>query len=69
MVLMTCLFFLFGSVTNFNDVLMPYPTDGGQLAYLFLAHSRTVGFFSTYFLVSRPTGGVVLQKLGYQRGM
>ena len=27
MVLMTCLFFLFGAVTNFNDVLMPYLND------------------------------------------
>ena len=27
MLLMTTLFFLFGAVTNFNDVLMPYLKD------------------------------------------
>lgn len=67
MAAMTSLFFLFGAVTNFNDVLMPYLKDVCQLTDL---QSSLVqfAFFGAYFLMSLPAGRV-LEKLGYQRGI
>ena len=67
MVAMTSLFFLFGAVTNFNDVLMPYLKDLCQLTD---SQSSVVqgAFFGAYFLMSLPAG-YVLRRLGYQRGI
>ncbi len=67
MVLMTTLFFLFGAVTNFNDVLMPYLKDVCQLTDLQSSAVQSA-FFGAYFLMSLPAG-FVLKKLGYQRGI
>ena len=67
MVLMTTLFFLFGAVTNFNDVLMPYLKDICQLTD-FQSTAVQSAFFGAYFLMSLPAGWV-LKKLGYQRGI
>ncbi|MGI4887008.1 MAG: sugar MFS transporter [Janthinobacterium lividum] len=67
MVLMTSLFFLFGAVTNFNDVLMPYLKDICQLND-FQSTAVQFAFFGAYFLMSLPAG-FVLRKLGYQRGI
>jgi FHS family L-fucose permease-like MFS transporter len=67
MVLMTCLFFLFGAVTNFNDVLMPYLKDVCQLTD-FQSTAVQSAFFGAYLLMSLPAGWV-LKKLGYQRGI
>ncbi|GAB3857730.1 L-fucose:H+ symporter permease [Hymenobacter terrigena] len=67
MVLMTTLFFLFGAVTNFNDVLMPYLKDVCQLTDLQSSAVQSA-FFGAYFLMSLPAGWV-LRKLGYQRGI
>lgn len=67
MVLMTSLFFLFGAVTNFNDVLMPYLKDICQLND-FQSTAVQFAFFGAYFLMSLPAGWV-LKKLGYQRGI
>ena len=67
MLLMTTLFFLFGAVTNFNDVLMPYLKDVCQLTD-FQSTAVQFAFFGAYFLMSLPAGWV-LKKLGYQRGI
>ena len=67
MVLMTLLFLLFGAVTNFNDVLMPYLKDVCQLTDLQSSAVQSA-FFGAYFLMSLPAGKV-LEKLGYQRGI
>ena len=67
MLLMTTLFFLFGAVTNFNDVLMPYLKDVCQLTDLQSSAVQSA-FFGAYFLMSLPAG-FVLKKLGYQRGI
>ena len=67
MLLMTTLFFLFGAVTNFNDVLMPYLRDVCQLTY-FQSTAVQSAFFGAYFLMSIPAGKV-LERLGYQRGI
>ncbi len=67
LVLMTTLFFLFGAVTNFNDVLMPYLKDVCQLTDLQSSAVQSA-FFGAYFLMSLPAGWV-LKKLGYQRGI
>ena len=67
MVLMTTLFFLFGAVTNFNDVLMPYLKDVCQLTD-FQSTAVQSAFFGAYFFMSLPAGWV-LKKLGYQRGI
>ena len=67
MVLMTMLFLLFGAVTNFNDVLMPYLKDVCQLTDLQSSAVQSA-FFGAYFLMSLPAGKL-LEKLGYQRGI
>ena len=67
MALMTTLFFLFGAVTNFNDVLMPYLKDVCQLTD-FQSTAVQSAFFGAYFLMSLPAGRL-LEKLGYQRGI
>ncbi|MDU0370338.1 sugar MFS transporter [Hymenobacter endophyticus] len=67
MVAMTSLFFLFGAVTNFNDVLMPYLKDVCQLTDLQSSAVQSA-FFGAYFLMSLPAG-YLLKKLGYQRGI
>ncbi|UOQ64575.1 sugar MFS transporter [Hymenobacter volaticus] len=67
MVAMTALFFLFGAVTNFNDVLMPYLKDVCQLTDLQSSAVQSA-FFGAYFLMSLPAGWV-LKRLGYQRGI
>ena len=67
MALMTLLFLLFGAVTNFNDVLMPYLKDVCQLT---VSQSSNVqlAFFGAYFLMSLPAGWV-LERLGYKNGI
>jgi FHS family L-fucose permease-like MFS transporter len=67
MAAMTSLFFLFGAVTNFNDVLMPYLKDVCQLTDLQSSAVQSA-FFGAYFLMSLPAG-YVLKRLGYQRGI
>ena len=67
MVLMTTLFFLFGAVTNFNGVLMPYLKDVCQLSD-FQSSLIPFAFFAAYFLMSLPAGWV-LNRIGYQRGI
>jgi len=65
--LMTLLFLLFGAVTNFNDVLMPYLKDVCQLTD-FQSTAVQFAFFGAYFLMSLPAGWL-LERLGYQRGI
>ncbi len=65
---MTSLFFLFGAVTNFNDVLMPYLKDVCEIKSDFLTSLVQLAFFGAYFLMSLPAGWV-LRRLGYQRGI
>ncbi|MBO0358002.1 sugar MFS transporter [Hymenobacter sp. BT186] len=67
MVAMTALFFLFGAVTNFNGVLMPYLKDVCQLTD-FQSSLVPFAFFIAYFLMSLPAGWVI-RRLGYQRGI
>ncbi|OUJ72937.1 sugar MFS transporter [Hymenobacter crusticola] len=67
MAAMTALFFLFGSVTNFNDVLMPYLKDVCQLTDLQSSLVQSA-FFGAYFLMSLPAGRI-LEKVGYKRGI
>ncbi|TGE16453.1 sugar MFS transporter [Hymenobacter elongatus] len=67
MLLMTTLFFLFGAVTNFNDVLMPYLKDVCQLTDLQSSLVQSA-FFGAYFLMSLPAGRL-LEKIGFKRGI
>ncbi|TGE24086.1 MFS transporter [Hymenobacter aquaticus] len=67
MLLMTTLFFLFGAVTNFNDVLMPYLKDVCQLTDLQSSLVQSA-FFGAYFLMSLPAGKV-LERIGFKRGI
>ena len=67
MAAMTALFFLFGAVTNFNDVLMPYLKDVCQLTDLQSSLVQSA-FFGAYFLMSLPAG-FVLKRLGYKNGI
>ncbi|MDO7851527.1 sugar MFS transporter [Hymenobacter convexus] len=67
MMLMTTLFFLFGAVTNFNGVLMPYLKEVCHLSD-FESSLVPSAFFAAYFLMSLPAGWV-LNRIGYQRGI
>ena len=56
MVLMTCLFFLFGAVTNFNDVLMPYLKDVCQLTDLQSSAVQSAFLGRIFSCRCRPAG-------------
>ena len=66
-VLVVSLFFIWGGVTSLNDVLVPKLKGLFQLNY---AQAMLVqfAFFTAYFVMSVPAGGLV-SKLGYGRGM
>jgi FHS family L-fucose permease-like MFS transporter len=65
--LVFAVFFLFGGVTNLNDVLIPKLKSLFSLGY---AEAMLVqfAFFTSYALFSIPAG-VVMKRLGYVRGI
>ena len=61
------LYFMMGLITCLNDTLVPFFKNGFNLTY---AQSSLVQFyfFLTYFVMSFPAG-VIVEKIGYKRGM
>lgn len=64
---MTSLFFIWGFITALNDILLPYLQGAFTLSYLQAALVQFC-FFGAYFVVS-PLAGMLLERIGFQRGM
>ena len=64
---LTSLFFMWGFITCLNDILIPHLKGVFNLSY---AQAMLVQFcfFGAYFIVSLPAG-VLVKKLGYQKGI
>src|SRR6185312_93436 len=67
MAVITTLFFMWGSLTSLNDVLIPYVQDVFKLK---LAASMLIqaAFFSAYFFFSIPAAKVI-DWIGYKRAI
>lgn len=67
LILVVAVFFLFGGITNLNDVLIPKLKSLFELSY---AQAMLVqfAFFTSYAIFSIPAG-LLMQKLGYFRGI
>lgn len=66
LVIITILFFMWGMLTSLNDVLIPHLKSVYTLTYV-QAMLVQFCFFSAYFVVSIPAGGLV-RRIGYQNG-
>lgn len=64
---MTSLFFIWGFITALNDILLPYLQGAFALSYLQAALVQFC-FFGAYFVIS-PLAGMLLERIGFQRGM
>tara|TARA_R110002050_G_scaffold134002_5_gene256539 strand:+ start:1119 stop:2375 length:1257 start_codon:yes stop_codon:yes gene_type:complete len=64
---LTSLFFMWGFITCLNDILIPHLKGVFDLSYS-QAMLVQFCFFGAYFLVSLPAG-VLVKKLGYQKGI
>ena len=62
------LFFIFGFVTWVNGTLIPYLKIACELESDFQSYLVTAAFFIAYTVMALPSS-VVLQKVGYKRGM
>ena len=64
---LTSLFFMWGFITCLNDILIPHLKGVFNLSY---AQAMLIQFcfFGAYFIVSLPAG-VIVKKLGYQKGI
>src|SRR6478735_1971821 len=65
--IVTMLFFIFGFVTNLNDILIPHLKRACQLTD-FQSSLVQFAFFGAYFLMSLPAGKI-LNKTGYKNGI
>jgi FHS family L-fucose permease-like MFS transporter len=65
--IVTTLFFMWGSLTSLNDVLIPYVQHAFQIQ---LAASMLIqtAFFSAYFVISIPASKII-DWIGYQRAI
>jgi FHS family L-fucose permease-like MFS transporter len=65
--ILTTLFFMWGFLTCLNDVLIPHLKAAFSLSHVEAALIQ-FAFFMAYFVVSLPAG-VLVKKVGYQRGI
>ena len=68
MLILTTLFFVFGFVTNVNDILIVFLRDICQIKTHLEASLVQFAFFGAYFLMALPAGWV-LERVGYKRGI
>lgn len=68
MLILTTLFFIFGFVTNVNDILIVFLKDICQLDSNLKASLVQFAFFGAYFLMALPAGKL-LERVGYKRGI
>lgn len=67
LVILTTLFFMWGFLTVLNDILIPFLKNVFDLSYT-QAILIQFCFFTAYFFCSLPAG-VLVKKIGYQRGI
>src|SRR6185312_9683730 len=67
LIIIAILFFIFGFVTNLNDILIPHLKRACQLNDFQSAFVQ-FAFFGAYFLMSLPAGAV-LKRTGYKNGI
>ena len=67
LILVVAVFFLFGGITNLNDVLIPKLKGLFSLNYT-QAMLVQFAFFTSYAIFSIPAG-LLMQRLGYFRGI
>lgn len=67
LVVLTSLFFMWGFITSLNDILIPHLKAIFTLSYV-QAMLIQLSFFGAYFVMSVPSG-VLVEKLGYRRGI
>ena len=67
LIIIAILFFIFGFVTNLNDILIPHLKRACQLNDFQSAFVQ-FAFFGAYFLMSIPAGAV-LKRTGYKNGI
>lgn len=67
LVVLTSLFFMWGFITSLNDILIPHLKAIFTLSYV-QAMLIQFSFFGAYFVMSVPSG-VLVEKLGYRRGI
>ena len=67
LMVLTALCFLWGLITSLNDILIPHLKAAFSLNYT-QAMLIQFCFFGAYFLVSLPSGRVVM-RVGYKRGI
>jgi FHS family L-fucose permease-like MFS transporter len=67
LVVLTSLFFIWGLITSLNDILIPHLKAAFELSYV-QAMLIQFCFFGAYFVASLPSG-VLVEKLGYKRGI
>lgn len=68
MLILTTLFFIFGFVTNVNDILIVFLKDICEIKTHLEASLVQFAFFGAYFLMALPAGKV-LERVGYKRGI
>ena len=61
------LFFVFGSITSLNDVIMPRLKDLFTLTYAQMTLVQFC-FFTSYFIVSLPAA-YLIERIGYMRSL
>ncbi len=67
LIIVTTLFFMWGFVTNLNDILIPHLKRACDLDD-FQAGFVQFAFFGAYFLMSIPAGKII-EKIGYKNGL
>ncbi|PQO98747.1 glucose/galactose MFS transporter [Massilia phosphatilytica] len=67
LIIITMLFFMWGLLTSLNDILIPHLKAVYTLTYV-QAMLVQFCFFGAYFLVS-VAAGMLIKKIGYQRGV
>ena len=67
LIIIVALFFIFGFVTNVNDILIPHLKRACELSNFQSAFVQSA-FFGAYFFVSLPAGAI-LRKIGYKKGI
>src|ERR1035437_6813110 len=65
--MVTTLFFMWGSLTSLNDILIPHPKSIFDLNYAQVMIVQ-LAFFSAYFVFSIPSGKII-EAFGYKKTM
>lgn len=68
LLIISVLYFLFGFITNLNDILIPHLKRACELSSDFASVFVQFAFFGAYFIMSIPAAGII-KKMGYKTGI